>query len=86
MLRHSPKSLPRMTDGESPKLVAMTTTRGLHVLRVTHSDSFDEDSSPRWSTACGEAWEVEIDDILWWAYADEVRDLIESLPVGKGAP
>lgn len=57
-----------------------------HVLRGTHYDSFDEDSAPRWSTACGGACEVELDDILWLAYADEVRDLIESLPVGKGVP
>ncbi|MGG2621659.1 hypothetical protein [Pseudomonas aeruginosa] len=80
MVRHSPQSLPLLNDGESPKLIALTTTHGLHVLKVTHYDSFDAESTPCWCTACSEAWTVEPADVVWWAYADEVRDLIESLP------
>ena len=81
MVRYSPQVPPRLNDGESPKLIAMTTTHGLHALKVTHYDSFDEESTPRWSTACSEAWTVEPEEILWWAYADDVRNLIESLPI-----
>lgn len=59
MVRQSPQALPLLNDGESPKLIALTTTHGLHVLKVTHYDSFDAESTPRWCTACSEAWTVE---------------------------
>lgn len=78
MARYTPQILPRLIDCESPKLIAMTTSHGLHVLKVTHYDSYDEDSTPHWSTACSDGWKVEPEEILWWAYADEVRELIES--------
>lgn len=80
MIKHSPNELPRLDDCESPKLVALTASLGLHVLKVTHYDSYDEDSIPHWSTACSEAWRIEPADIIWWAYADEVRDLVEAQP------
>lgn len=81
MIRYSPQDLPRLEDCESPKLVAMTTTLGLHVLKVTHYDSWDEDSTPHWSTACSEGWKVDPAEIIWWAYADEVRDHLEAIPL-----
>ncbi|MCV4061285.1 hypothetical protein ACVXHM_16810 [Pseudomonas aeruginosa] len=81
MGRFTPQTLPRLIDCESPKLIAMTTSRGLHVLKVTHYDCDDEDSKPHWSTACSEGWQVDPVEILWWAYADDVQALVESYPV-----
>lgn len=78
MIRHPPEETPRLIDCESPKLIAMTTSHGLHMLKVTHYDDFDEDSTPSWSTACSEGWSINLADVLWWAYADEVQALIES--------
>lgn len=80
MIKHSPNEIPRLDDCESPKLVALTVSHGLHVLKVTHYDSFDEDSTPHWSTACSEGWKIEPSDIIWWAYADDVCELIEAQP------
>lgn len=87
MIRHSPMVIPRLVDDESPKLIALTTSYGLHALKVTHYDSYDEDSTPHWSTACSSGFTVERSEIIWWAYADEVVGLIEafsslSLPNG----
>lgn len=76
--RHRSADIPRIVDGESPKLVAMTTRFGLHVLKVTHYDSFCEESSPCWVTACSDAWSVDPSEIIWWAYADDVQQLIEA--------
>ena len=69
---------PRLVGGESAKLIAMTTSYGLHALKVTHYDSYDEDSSPHWSTACSSGFTVERAEVIWWAYADEVLELIEA--------
>ncbi|MFL1449168.1 hypothetical protein ACI77O_12305 [Pseudomonas tritici] len=85
MIRHSANTLPRMENDESPKLLALTTTFGLHVLKVTSYGCFDEDDQPRWSTACRDGWSVERAEILWWVYADEARDLLEALPIAKTA-
>ncbi|CAM3179027.1 hypothetical protein BZK31_07375 [Pseudomonas floridensis] len=80
MIRHSPSDVPRLIDGESPKLIALTATYGLHVLKVTDYNCIDEGDEPNWSTACSDGWSVERTDIIWWAYADEVRELLESTP------
>ena len=80
MVRHSPLDIPRLVDGESPKLIAMTTRYGLHVLKVTDYNCIDEGDTPNWSTACSEGWSVNQAEIIWWAYADDVRELLESLP------
>lgn len=77
-IRHSPMETPRLVGGESEKLIAMTTSYGLHALKVTQYDSYDEDSSPNWSTACSSGFKVEQAEVIWWAYADEVLRLIES--------
>lgn len=77
-LRRSPMDTPRLIDGESERLIALTTTYGLYALRVTHYDSYDEDSIPNWSTACSSGFKVERAEVIWWAYADEVLDLIEA--------
>lgn len=87
MIRHSPMDLPQLIDGESAKLIALTVGYGLHVLKVTHYDNFDEDCAPHWSTACSSGFKVERSEIIWWAYADEVLGLVEaftslSLPNG----
>ena len=81
MGRFTPQTLPRLIDCESPKLIAMTTSHGLDVLKVTHYNSYDEDSTPHWSTACSEDWQVDPAEILWWAYADDVQALVESSAV-----
>lgn len=73
-----PNIIPKLEDGESAKLVAMTTSYGLHVVKVTHYDDYDDESTPWWSTACSEGWKLEPAEILWWAYADDVRNLVES--------
>ena len=70
--------LPRIVDGESAKLIALTTSYGLYALKVTHYDSYDEESTPHWSTACSSGFAVKRSEIIWWAYADEVLNLIES--------
>lgn len=81
MIRHSPMILPLIVDGESSKLVAMTTGYGLHVLKVTDYNCLDEGDTPNWITACGEAWTVPQDEILWWAYASDVQELLEANPI-----
>lgn len=81
MIRHSAKVLPRLNDGESPKLIAMTTTYGLHAVRVTDYNCFDEEDEPLWSTACSNAYSIERVCILWWAYADDVQAVLEQLPI-----
>lgn len=78
MIRHSVNEIPVLVGGESQKLIAMTTTYGLHVLKVTHYDTWDEDSTPHWSTACSAGYQVERADILWWAYAAEIQLLVEA--------
>lgn len=78
MITHPPHELPELIDYESKKLVAMTTKFGFHVIKVTHYGSFDEDSSPHWSTACSEGWTIDPSEILWWAYADDVADLLQT--------
>lgn len=77
-IRHSPINTPRLDEGESRTLIALTTTYGLYAVRVTHYDASDEDSSPHWSTACSSGFAIERSDILWWAYADDVLALLES--------
>lgn len=79
--RHSAEDNPRIVDGASPKLIAMTVNYGLHVLKFTDYNCFDEDDSPQWVTACSEAWTVEREDIIWWAYADDVQALLEAFPI-----
>lgn len=80
MFRHPPSDLPRLVDGESPKLIAWTTSYGMHVLKVTDYNCIDEGDEPKWTTACSECWSVDRSDIIWWAYADEVRGLLEATP------
>lgn len=75
MIRHAPSETPILIDFESQKLVAMTTTYGLHMVKVTH---YDDECPPRWSTACSDGWEIETTNILWWAYASEVQALLEA--------
>nr|WP_192963379.1 hypothetical protein [Pseudomonas fluorescens] len=69
---------PRLVGGESERLIALTTSYGLYALKVTHYDSYDEDSIPHWSTACSSGFKVERAEVIWWAYADEVIELIEA--------
>lgn len=78
MVRHSPMTIPRLIEGESPTLIANTTTYGLYAIKVTHYDAYDEDSAPHWSTACSSAYTIHRSQILWWAYADEVLALVEA--------
>lgn len=77
-IMNPPHIIPKLKDCESPKLVAMTTSYGLHVVKVTHYDDYDDESTPWWSTACRDGWKLEPAEILWWAYADDVRNLVES--------
>ncbi len=81
MIRYSAAQTPRLNDGESPKLIALTTTYGLHVLKVTDHSLDNEDPEPTWRTACADAWSVETDDIVWWAYADEALAHLEAAPL-----
>lgn len=77
MIRHQSTTTPRLIEGESPPLIAYTTSYGLCAIKVTHYDVFDEDSSAHWSTACSSGFAIERAEVLWWAYADEVLALIE---------
>ena len=78
MIRHLPSTIPRLVDGESQPLIALTSTYGLYIIKVTHYDAYDEESSPRWCTACSSAFSIEQSEIIWWAYADEIQALIEA--------
>ena len=78
MIRHLSSTCPRLVDGESQPLIALTSSYGLYVIKVTHYDAYDEESSPRWSTACSNGFSIEPSEVIWWAYADEVEKLIEA--------
>lgn len=78
MIRHTVNVTPKLVDYESPKLVALVKGfEPIHVIKVTQYDLGDEGSVPSWQTACSEAWSIDPEDIVWWAYADEVKELIE---------
>jgi len=78
MVRHSPATTPKLIEGESPTLIAHTTTYGLYAVKVTHYDAYDEESIPHWSTACSSGFTIERAEIIWWAYANEVLGFVES--------
>lgn len=77
MSRNSPDIIPSLIEGESAKLIALTKTHGLHVVKVTNYFEQDEDSEYSWSTACSEGWAIDKADIIWWCYADKVQALLE---------
>lgn len=72
---------PRLEYGFSPKLLALTTTHGLHMIKMTQ---FDPDEPPVWVTACSNAFSIDEDDILWWLYADTAKELIEQAAGAEG--
>lgn len=76
--RYSPLTTPRLAGGESPALIALTTSYGLYAVKVTQYDAYDEDSTPHWSTACSSGFTIDPSQILWWAYADDLLTLVES--------
>lgn len=78
MVRHSPMTTPKMIEGESPTLIAYTTSYGLYAVKVTHYDAYDDESIPHWSTACSSGFTIERSEIIWWAYAIEVLGFVES--------
>lgn len=84
MQRYTPATTPTLSNCESGKLIALTTTFGLHVLKVTDYSVEGEPPEPTWRTACADGWSVEPSDIVWWAYADEAQDMLEAMPLLKG--
>lgn len=73
MLRHTTDVIPKIRDYISDPLIICTE----HGLRMARARCYGEDEQATWETDCANAFTVDASDILWWAYADEVKALIE---------
>lgn len=74
MLRHTTDVIPKIRDYYISDPLIICTEHGLRVVRVR---LYGEDEQATWMTDCANAFTVDASSILWWAYADEVKALIE---------
>lgn len=75
MIRKTCKQLPITHEGISDPIVLCMDDLSLKLAKVYH---WCTDEQPVWVTNCANAFAIDNNKILWWAYADEVRCLIEA--------
>ena len=74
MLRKTPLITPTITEGISERLVVCLDSGEIICAKVCQ---WDDEDFPAWYTASADSFTVDPSNILWWAYASDVKALVE---------